>query len=69
MSQLARPVSNAGLLEHGLNTGDDLYVWANRLNATDISDKLRGGFRLVKKDEVASLLDSQGVPAAMYQED
>lgn len=59
----------AGLLEHGLDSGDDLYVWANRTSQTDISGKLRAGFKLVKFDDVKARLEENGIPAAFYNED
>lgn len=59
----------AGLLEHGLDHGDDLYVWANKTSQQDLSGKLRAGFRLVKLDEVKDDLESNGIPVSFYQQD
>lgn len=59
----------AGLLEHGLDSGDDIYVWANKASHSDVSSKLRAGFKLVKMDEVKARLEENGIPIAFYSED
>lgn len=62
-------LAGAGLLEHGLDSGDDLYVWVNKTNPSDISSKLRAGFVLVKMGDVRKPLEANGIPSSFYQED
>ena len=59
----------AGLLEHGLDTGDTVYVWANKLSPRDVNGKLRAGFRLVKFADVEDRLRDNGIPTTFYTED
>ena len=59
----------AGLLEHGLDTAEEIYVWANKTSPQDMNGKLRAGFRLVKFADVEDRLRANGIPASFYTED
>ena len=56
-------------LDHGLDTAEHVYVWANKNSAVDINAKLTQGFRFVKfRDEKARLKDN-GMAEYFYRED
>lgn len=70
ITQLGAPtLIGAGLLEHGLDTAEEIFVWANKTNPSDINGKLRAGFRLVKFDDVEARLRENGIPASFYTQD
>lgn len=62
-------IISADMLDHGLNSGDDLYAWGNRHSSHDLSGKLRTGFVFVKYDEVKKLLADKGRPIILYTQD
>lgn len=59
----------AGLLEHGLDSAETVYAWANKHSPRAINGKLRAGFRLVKFDDVRDQLTANGIPTSFYTED
>lgn len=59
----------AGLLDHGLDTAETIYVWANKLYPQDINGKLRAGFTLVKMTDVEKRLRENGIPTSFYTVD
>lgn len=62
-------IVSSDMLDHGLNSGDDIYVWANRQSSLDLSGKMRTGFTFVKYDDVKKMLADQGRPIVLYAQD
>lgn len=65
----SRALIGAGLLEHGLDTSENIYVWANKNSPRAVNGKLRAGFRLVKLADVKDRLVENGIPTSFYTED
>lgn len=57
------------VLDHGLESPQFHYVWANKLNSVDINSRILDGYRFVRYDDVKAELSADDRTEYLYDQD